>query len=120
MNSRLLSVPGTLAGWAAPPGRPSPRAVRWTRAAVLLAGLAALILYLRPGLAAPHAYWPLRDVHVYWWGGQQASRDGPLYAVGARYSFTYPPFAAALFTMAAHAPEGYLAAVVTVADTGES
>ena len=118
MNSRLLSVPGTLAGWAAPPGRPSPRAVRWTRAAVLLAGLAALILYLRPGLAAPHAYWPLRDVHVYWWGGQQASRDGPLYAVGARYSFTYPPFAAALFTMAAHAPEGYLAAVVTVASIG--
>ena len=88
------------------------------RAAVVLAGLAALTIYLRPGLAAPHGYWPLWDVHVYWWGGQQASRGGTLYAAGARYSFTYPPFAAALFTIAAHAPEGDLAAVITVASTG--
>jgi alpha-1,2-mannosyltransferase len=88
------------------------------RAAVVLAGLAALTIYLRPGLAAPHGYWPLWDVHVYWWGGQQASRGGMLYAAGARYSFTYPPFAAALFTIAAHAPEGDLAAVITVASTG--
>ncbi|MFY9931657.1 MAG: glycosyltransferase 87 family protein [Streptosporangiaceae bacterium] len=85
---------------------------------MVLAGLAALAVYLRPGLAAPHAYWPLRDVHVYWWGGQQAARGGTLYAPGSRYSFTYPPFAAALFITAAHAPEGALAAVITVASVG--
>jgi alpha-1,2-mannosyltransferase len=85
---------------------------------VVLAGLAALAVYLRPGLAAPHAHWPLWDVRVYWWGGQQAARGGPLYAPGARYSFTYPPFAAAQFALAAHGPEGDLAAVITVASTG--
>ena len=84
----------------------------------MLAGLAALTVYLRPGLAAPHAHWPLWDVRVYWWGGQQAARGGPLYAPGARYSFTYPPFAAALFALAAHGPEGELAAVITVASIG--
>jgi hypothetical protein len=51
----------------------------------MLAGLAALMLYLRPGLAAPDAYWPLRDVHVYWWGGEQASHGGTLYAPGTRH-----------------------------------
>jgi alpha-1,2-mannosyltransferase len=86
--------------------------------AAVLAGLAALTAYLRPGLATPHAHWPLWDVRVYWWGGQQAAHGGPLYAPGARYSFTYPPFAAALFTLAAHGPEGALAAVITVASTG--
>jgi alpha-1,2-mannosyltransferase len=113
--------PPMLAGRASPhaaPGRPSLRAARWRRAAVVLTGLAALSVYLRPGLAAPHAYWPLWDVRVYWWGGQQASRGGALYAPGARYSFTYPPFAAALFTLSAHAPEGDLAAVITVASAG--
>jgi alpha-1,2-mannosyltransferase len=85
---------------------------------VVLAGLAALTVYLRPGLAAPHAHWPLWDVRVYWWGGQQASRGGTLYAPGTRYSFTYPPFAAAVFTIAAHAPEGDLAAGITVASIG--
>jgi alpha-1,2-mannosyltransferase len=86
--------------------------------AAVLAGLAALTVYLRPGLATPHAHWPLWDVRVYWWGGQQAARSGALYAPGSRYSFTYPPFAAALFTFAAHAPEGDLAAVITAASTG--
>ena len=71
--------------------------------AAVLAGLAALTVYLRPGLATPDAHWPLWDVHVYWWGGQQAAHGGTLYAPGARYSFTYPPFAAALFTIAAYA-----------------
>ena len=102
----------------APFGGPSQRAVRWKRTAVVLAGLAALTAYLRPGLAAPDAHWPLWDVHVYWWGGQQAARGGTLYAPGTRYSFTYPPFAAALFTIAAHAPEGDLAAVITSASIG--
>jgi alpha-1,2-mannosyltransferase len=91
---------------------------RWARVAAVLAGLAALTAYLLPGLAAPDAHWPLWDVHVYWWGGQQAARGGALYAPGARYSFTYPPFAAALFTIAAHAPEGDLAAVITAASIG--
>ena len=94
------------------------RGSRWVRVAAVLAGLAALAVYLRPGLAAPGAHWPLWDVHVYWWGGQQAARGGALYAPGARYSFTYPPFAAALFTLAARAPEGDLAAVITVASIG--
>ena len=84
----------------------------------MLAGLAALAVYLRPGLAAPGAHWPLWDVRVYWWGGQQAARGGALYAPGARYSFTYPPFAAALFALAAPAPEGELAAVITAASIG--
>ncbi len=84
----------------------------------MLAGLAALMAYLLPGLAAPGAHWPLWDVHVYWWGGQQAARGGTLYAPGARYSFTYPPFAAALFSIAARAPEGDLAAVITAASIG--
>jgi alpha-1,2-mannosyltransferase len=84
----------------------------------VLAGLAALMAYLLPRLAAPGAHWPLWDVHVYWWGGQQAARGGALFAPGARYSFTYPPFAAALFGLAAHAPEGDLAAVLTAASIG--
>ncbi|MGH3150981.1 MAG: glycosyltransferase family 87 protein, partial [Streptosporangiaceae bacterium] len=89
------------------------------RVATILAGLAALTAYLLPGLAAPGAHWPLWDVHVYWWGGRQAALGGgALYAPGARYSFTYPPFAAALFNIAAHAPEGCLAAVITAASIG--
>jgi alpha-1,2-mannosyltransferase len=84
----------------------------------MLSGLAALTMYLLSRLAAPGAHWPLWDVHVYWWGGQQAARGGALYAPGARYSFTYPPFAAALFSLAAHAPEGALAAAITAASIG--
>ena len=90
----------------------------WVRAAVVLAGLAALMAYLRPGLATPGTHWPLWDVRVYWWGGQQAARGGALYVPGARYSFTYPPFAAALFTLAGPAPEGDLAAVITAMSIG--
>jgi alpha-1,2-mannosyltransferase len=117
VNSKQLSVPVRR---PVSPHTPlgGSRVVPWKRTAVVLAGLAALAVYLRPGLAAPHAYWPLRDVHVYWWGGQQAAHGAALYAPGARYSFTYPPFAAALFTITAHAPEGALAAVLTVASTG--
>ena len=84
----------------------------------MLAGLAALTAYLLPRLAAPGTHWPLWDVHVYWWGGQQAARGGALYAPGTRYSFTYPPFAAAVFGLAARAPEGVLAVVITAASTG--
>jgi alpha-1,2-mannosyltransferase len=70
----------------------------------------------QPGIAGAH--WPLWDVRVYWWGGQQAACGGPLYAPGARCSLTYPPFADALFALAAHGPEGDLAAVITVASIG--
>lgn len=94
------------------------RPARWFRVATMLAGVAALTAYLLPRLAAPGAHWPLWDVRVYWWGGQQAARGGALYAPGSRYSFTYPPFAAALFGIAARAPEGALAAVITVASIG--
>jgi hypothetical protein len=51
---------------------------------------------------------------VYWWGGQQAADGGTLYAPGARAQLHLPPFAAALFTLAAYGPEGDLAAVITV------
>jgi alpha-1,2-mannosyltransferase len=85
---------------------------------MMLAGLAALTAYLLPRLAVPGAHWPLWDVRVYWWGGRQATQGGALYAPGARYSFTYPPFAAALFGIAGHAPEGALAAVITAASIG--
>ena len=81
--------------------------------AAAVTGLAALMAYLRPGLAAPGAHWPLWDARVYWWGGQQAARGGALYTPGARYSFTYPPFAAVIFSVGARAPEGYLAAAIT-------
>ena len=109
MNAAQLSVPVR---------RLAVRRPRWARVALVLAGLAALAVYLRPGLATPGGHWPLWDVRVYWWGGQQAARGGALYAPGARYSFTYPPFAAALFALAAHGPEGGLAAVITVVSIG--
>ena len=73
----------------------------------MLAGLVALTAYLLPRLAAPGTHWPLWDVHVYWWGGQQAARGGALYAPGARYNFTYPPFAAVLFGLAAAHPKAF-------------
>jgi len=87
--------------------------VRGVRLGIAAAGLAALAAYLLPRLSSTH--WPLWDVHVYWWGGQQAVRGAALYAPGARYSFTYPPFAALVFGIFAAAPEGLLAAVITVA-----
>lgn len=94
------------------------REERWLRVAAAVTGVAALMVYLGPGLAAPGAHWPLWDVRVYWWGGQQAARGGALYAPGARYSFTYPPFAAVIFSVAAGAPEGALAAVITAGSVG--
>jgi alpha-1,2-mannosyltransferase len=125
MNSKQLPVPVrppvTLAGRVAPGGSSGgspPGPAGWVRGATMLAGLAALTAYLLPRLAAPGTHWPLWDVHVYWWGGQQAARGGALYAPGARYSFTYPPFAAALFGLAGRAPEGVLAVVITAASTG--
>ena len=125
MTSRQFPVPVrrpvTLAGRVAP-GSPSggtfPRPAGWVRGATALAGLAALAAYLFPRVAAPGTHWPLWDVRVYWWGGQQAARGGALYTPGARYSFTYPPFAAALFGLASRAPEGVLAVVITATSTG--
>jgi alpha-1,2-mannosyltransferase len=88
---------------------------RWARApvAAVLAGLAVLVAYLLPGLSDPGTRWPLWDARVYWWGGQQAARGAALYASGAPFKFTYPPFAASLFRLGAAAPEGWLAAVIT-------
>ena len=77
----------------------------------MLAGLAALAVYVLPGLLAPAVNWPLWDVRVYWWGGRQAAAGGgALYAPGAPLSFTYPPFAALLF---ADASLGMLKAALT-------
>ncbi len=91
---------------------PGPR----RRMAVLLVGVAALVLYVAPGLSAPGAHWPLRDVRVYWWGARQAGRG--LYSAHAQFSFTYPPFAAALFRLGTTGTEGWLAAGITVLSIG--
>ena len=61
---------------------------RWVRVAAVVAGLAAVTVHLLPGPRAPGAHCPLRDVHVYWRGGQQPALGGPPYAPGAPYSFT--------------------------------
>ena len=73
----------------------------------MVAGLAAVTVHLLPGLQAPGAHCPLRDVHVYWWGGQQPALGGPPYAPGAPYSFTDPPFAAAVAAGAALLPSQF-------------
>ncbi len=82
-------------------------------AAAVLVGSAVLVGYLSPGLSHPGTRWPLWDVRVYWWAGQQAARGAALYASGGPYNFTYPPFAASVFRLGAAAPEGWLAAVIT-------
>jgi len=72
--------------------------LRGARVAAVLVGTVALLVYVLPGLSAPAAHWPLWDVRVYWWGGLQAAAGGgALYAPGAPFSFTYPPFAALVF-----------------------
>jgi alpha-1,2-mannosyltransferase len=81
---------------------------------VVLAGVAALAVYVLPGLPDPAAHWPLWDVRVYQWGGQQAAAGGgALYAPGAPFSFTYPPFAAVLFAAFSGAPAGVLKLALT-------
>jgi alpha-1,2-mannosyltransferase len=85
------------------------------RVALLLAGVAAVAVYVLPGVTALGAHWPLWDVRVYRWGGQQAAAGGgALYAPGAPFRFTYPPFAALLFATVAGAPIGVLKAILTV------
>jgi hypothetical protein len=46
-------------------------------------------------------------------GGRQAVHGAALYAPHLHYSFTYPPFAALLFGIAADAPVSYLQAAIT-------
>src|ERR1700761_1322117 len=87
---------------------------RRSRVAVALAGVAALAIYLVPRLLANHAPWPLWDVDVYWWGGRQALRDATIYAPHEPRSFTYPPFAAALFGLTGGVPEIVLKVGLTV------
>jgi alpha-1,2-mannosyltransferase len=94
------------------------RTGRWAPAAAALAGLAALALYLYPRVGDPAAHWPLWDVRVYWWGGQQALHGAALYARHAPYSFTYPPFAAALFGLLGAPSQGFLEAALTTANAG--
>ena len=86
---------------------------RWLRIAAVAVGLAALTVYLLPGLPAPGAHWPMWDVRVYWWGGQQAVRGAPLYAPGSPFSFTYPPFAAMVLAMTAGTSIGFLKFAIT-------
>ena len=99
------------------------KALTWARrfavpGAPVLIGLAALAAGLLPWLLHPAASWPLWDVRVYWWGGQQAAADGgALYAAGAPFHFTYPPFAALLFAAGAGASIGALKAVLTAGST---
>jgi alpha-1,2-mannosyltransferase len=81
----------------------------------MLTAVAALAIYVLPGLPDPAAHWPLWDARVYEWGGQQAAAGGgALYAPGAQFSFTYPPFAAVLFAAFAGAPAGALKIALTV------
>jgi alpha-1,2-mannosyltransferase len=92
-----------------------PSGSRGVRVALALLGLAALAVYVLPGLLAPAANWPLWDVRVYWWGGRQAAAGGAaLYAPGAPLGFTYPPFAAMLFAAGAGASAGALKIALTV------
>jgi hypothetical protein len=80
----------------------------------MLTAVAALAVYVVPGLRDPAAHWPLWDVRVYEWGGQQAAAGGgALYLPGARFSFTYPPFAAVLFAGFSGAPAWALKAALT-------
>ena len=80
----------------------------------VLVGLVALAVYALPWLAAPAAHWPLWDVRVYWWAGRQAAAGGAaLYAPGAPFSFTYPPFAALLFSAGAAAQAGAMKIALT-------
>jgi alpha-1,2-mannosyltransferase len=80
----------------------------------MLTAVAALAVYVLPGLPDPAAHWPLWDVRVYEWGGRQAAAGGgALYAPGAQFSFTYPPFAAVLFAAFAGAPAGALKIALT-------
>ncbi|HWG14789.1 MAG TPA: glycosyltransferase 87 family protein [Streptosporangiaceae bacterium] len=58
-----------------------------------------------PRLLATRPQWPMWDVAVYWWGGRQALRGATLYAAHEPRSFTYPPFAAAIFGPTGAAPE---------------
>lgn len=84
------------------------RGSAWGRVAVVLAALAALTVYVVPRLLASRAQWPMWDVNVYWWGGRQALHDASLYAAHEPRSFTYPPFAAAMFGLGGAAPEIFL------------
>jgi alpha-1,2-mannosyltransferase len=85
----------------------------WVRVVALLTGLAALTDYLLPKLANPDAHWPLWNVNVYWWGGQQAAHDAALYTPDALYHFVYPPFAAAIFGIGADAQVSFLKLALT-------
>lgn len=87
----------------------------WPLGAVLAAGCAALVIYLLPRVGTPGAHWPLWDANVYWWGGERAVHGLALYGAAARYSFTYPPFAASLFGAGAAASAGLLKAAITIA-----
>lgn len=80
----------------------------------MLTAVAALAVYVLPGLPDPAAHWPLWDVRVYEWGGRQAAAGGgALYAPGARFSFTYPPFAGVLFAVFSGTPGWALKAALT-------
>src|SRR5204862_1884522 len=80
----------------------------------MLTAVTALAVYVLPGLPDPAAHWPLWDARVYEWGGRQAAAGGgALYVPGARFSFTYPPFAAVLFAGFSGAPAWTLKAALS-------
>ena len=84
------------------------------RTVPVLVGVVALAVYVLPWLPAPAAHWPLWDARVYWWGGRQAAVGGAaLYAPGAPFRFTYPPFAALLFSAGAAARAGAMKIALT-------
>src|SRR5689334_878806 len=96
------------------PGCASMWAVSRASLVAMLTAVAALAVYVLPGLPDPVAHWPLWDARVYEWGGRQAAAGGGvLYVPGARFSFTYPPFAAVLFAGFSGVPAWALKAALT-------
>jgi alpha-1,2-mannosyltransferase len=76
--------------------------------------MVALAAYIVPRLLASRGQWPMWDINVYWWGGRQALHGATLYAPHEPRSFTYPPFAAALFGLAGGVPEIVLKVTMVV------
>ncbi len=58
-------------------------------------------------VAVAGGLWSMLDLQVYDWGGQIARHSGDLYGLSyrqPRLSFTYPPMAAAVFSVVSYAP----------------
>jgi alpha-1,2-mannosyltransferase len=78
--------------------------------AVSAGALAVVDLTVRPGM------WSMLDLRIYDWGGQIARHSGDLYGPvypGQQTGFTYPPMAAAVFSLLSYLPLTALKAAAT-------